>query len=295
MRALLSSGMAAAFLLVGAAGAHAAPDRQPVRNYVALGDSYVSKPGIRGLDPDSPTCGRTDENYPAAVAEGLGLSPGNGFTDVSCAASKTTALTNPRDSIGQTVPPQLDAVTEDADLVTISIGENNLDFFATTVGTCIPIDLMEGEGSPCRREGPIEQPILTEQGFAQVRDSVHRDLTAAANVIKGRAPNARVFFVGYPQMFPVGKQCLDTKPMTVGDMAWIDERLRGVNATIQQVAKETGQTYVDTYGPSVGHGLCSTGPAWESGLLTANLLESQPLHLTPLGGQEIAKLILAKV
>jgi lysophospholipase L1-like esterase len=288
---------AAAVLLPGflAAGAGAEPDRQPVRHYVALGDSYVSKPGLRGIDPEEPTCGRTDENYPAAVAAGLGLEPSDGFTDVGCAASKTTALANERDSIGQTIPPQLDSVTEDTDLVTISIGENNLDFFSTTLSTCIPIDLMERDGSPCKREGPIEQPVMSEQGFAQVRESARRDLSNAARVIKDRAPQARIFFVGYPQMFPIGTQCLDTALMTPGDMAWIDHRLEGVNATIQQVAKESGQTYIDVYTPSVGHGMCSAGPAWEAGLLTPNLLESQPLHLTPLGAQEIARLILAKV
>lgn len=82
--------------------------------------------------------------------------------------------------------------------------------------------------------------------------------------------------------------------MTSGDTAWTNERLQGVNATVRQVAKETGAMYVDVDNPSVGHGICSTGPTWVSGFVTTNSLESKPMHLTPLGAREVAGLIFAK-
>lgn len=45
------------------------------------------------------------------------------------------------------------AVTEDSDLVTIGIGENTLDFFATTLSTCMPIHLTARE-LPVQAAGP---------------------------------------------------------------------------------------------------------------------------------------------
>ncbi|MGL6237147.1 MAG: SGNH/GDSL hydrolase family protein [Segniliparus sp.] len=296
IRKLLPLGLVFPVFLGLAQIAHAAPAKEPVRHYVAMGDSYVSKPGLRGLDPDGPNCARTDENYPAAVAEGLGLGPGNGFTDVSCAGAKSGALLNEQESaFGIVVPPQVDAVNEDTDLVTMSFGPNDQDFMVKIVTTCLMIGLTDPDGSPCRQQGPEEQPLLTAQGFAGVRDNIHRDLRGAVDAVKGKAPRSRIALVGYPQPFPAGKKCRETTPMTIGDMAWINEKIQGVNATIQQVARETGEIYVDTYAPSVGHGLCAAGPAWESGFLTTNWVESQPLHLTPLGAREIAKIVLDKI
>ncbi|ADG98124.1 GDSL family lipase [Segniliparus rotundus DSM 44985] len=295
-RALLSTSLSTlvALFALPAAGAGAEPERQPVRHYVALGDSYVSKPGVRGLDPDGPNCARTDENYPAAVAAALGLEPGNGFTDASCAGAKSGALAGEQLSVlGVVVPPQLDAVTEDTDLVTVTFGANDQDFMFKQVTTCLMIDLTDRDG--CRKQGPEEQPLLSEQGFAGVRDNIHRDLRGAVDVIKSKAPNSRIALVGYPQAFVSGRECTASLPMTSGDAAWINERLQGINATMQQVAKETGTIYVDVYTPSTGHGICSTGPTWVSGFVTTNWLETEPMHLTPLGAQELGKIIAAKV
>lgn len=44
-------------------------------------------------------------------------------------------------------------MTEDSDLVTIGIGENTLDFFATTLSTCMPIHLTARE-LPVQAAGP---------------------------------------------------------------------------------------------------------------------------------------------
>jgi lysophospholipase L1-like esterase len=295
-RKLLSTSLSPLLVFLAFPGgvAVAEPDRQPVRHYVALGDSYVSKPGVRGLDPEGPNCARTDENYPASVAAGLGLEPGDGFTDVSCAGAKSGALSGEQlSAFGVVVPPQLDAVTEDADLVTMTFGANDQDFMVKQVTTCLMIDLTDRGG--CRKQGPEEQPLLSEQGFAGVRENIHRDLRAAVDVVKSKAPNSRVALVGYPQAFVSGRECTASLPMTPGDTAWINERLQGINATIQQVAKETGTIYVDVYTPSIGHGICSTGPTWVSGFLTTNWLESEPMHVTPLGAQELGKVIVAKV
>lgn len=215
---------------------------------------------------------------------------------MSCAGAKTSALAGEQESaLGVIVPPQLDAVDEDTDLVTMSFGPNDQDFMVKIVTTCLMIGLTDPDGASCRQQAAEEQPLLTDQGYAGVRDNIHRDLRGAVDAIKAKAPRSRVALVGYPQVFPVGKTCDATTPMTPRDMAWINEKIQGINATIQQVAKETGQIYVDTYGPSVGKGLCSAGPSWESGFLTTNWLESEPLHLTPLGAREIAKIVLSKV
>ena len=61
------------------------------RNYVSLGDSFVSGPfiPIQRLDPLS--CFKSTQNYPSVLARRLGIA---NFTDISCGGALITSRTS---------------------------------------------------------------------------------------------------------------------------------------------------------------------------------------------------------
>lgn len=99
--------------------------------YVALGDSYSSAAGVAPFDPTAPpACSRSLLNYPHDIA--ARTQPAS-FTDVTCSGADTTDF-----SSSQTAgaPPQLDAVTKDTRLVTMTIGGNDEGVFVNSFFGC---------------------------------------------------------------------------------------------------------------------------------------------------------------
>jgi len=101
--------------------------------YVALGDSYASGEGLAPFVASvPPTCDRSALSYPYLTASMLGVGTSNSFIDVACAGAR---LSNLADSLNS-APPQLDAVTDSTDLVTLQSGGNDV-FFAELSASCL--------------------------------------------------------------------------------------------------------------------------------------------------------------
>ena len=104
---------------------NAAPDTAGTRSwagarYVALGSSYASAPGLgRPIPGSPPQAGRTDANYAHLLAGQLQLS----LTDVTSSGATTDDVLW-RSQYGQA--PQADALAPDTDLVTVTVGGNNI-------------------------------------------------------------------------------------------------------------------------------------------------------------------------
>src|SRR5690606_8517296 len=111
----LAAGLVAATPASAADRARPSGDTTPVatERFVALGDSFVSGPGIpQQLDG----CYRSDKNFVRLVAADLKISS---FTDASCSAARATHYWNPQTLGGYTNPAQLDAVDRGTTLVTM--------------------------------------------------------------------------------------------------------------------------------------------------------------------------------
>ena len=128
-RRLLLAVACAAVAVAGAATQAAQAITAPLR-YVALGDSYSAASGV--LPPDltaPPECLRSALNYPHVIASATGAQ----LTDVSCGAADTSHYFS---SQYPGVAPQLNAVTSDAKLVTMTIGGNDSNVFIDTIVDC---------------------------------------------------------------------------------------------------------------------------------------------------------------
>ncbi|BDZ49899.1 hypothetical protein GCM10025867_21400 [Frondihabitans sucicola] len=165
---------------------------------MALGDSYAAGFGLP--DPTGEpvaACSQSSDDYPHRVAERLGLD----LTDVSCSGA-TTANVVDTEQLG--AAPQVDALGSRTRVVTISIGGNDADLFSTA-SSCIALGA----------DGPVFDAKATTRTCKQTLDANGHDTLGDAidtTVAKGlrkafadvaaKAPNARVFVVGYPAIFP---------------------------------------------------------------------------------------------
>jgi lysophospholipase L1-like esterase len=226
-------------------------------SYVALGDSYTS--GV-GIAPQSGVadCGQSGVNYPHLTAEAKGLA----LTDVSCAGASTTNMT-----VAQYAdqPPQLDALTPTTNVVTISIGGNDNNFYASTISYCTWQDSGNptGPGAPCKKHyGHSLANQIAADGAV---------IGQAIAEIHVRSPQAKVFVIGYPDLLPRQGNCPASLPWTSGDYRFFDGLERDFNSVFKTQAQMHGATFVDTYKASIGHDICQAlGTRWMEPLYGAN-------------------------
>ena len=253
MRRTLATLLATA-AAVGAAtlptGSPSVAAEAPLR-YVALGDSYSAASGVLPPDPTAPpSCLRSIRNYPHVVAAATGAR----LTDVTCGAAQTKDYFT---SQSPGVAPQLDALSADTQLVTMTIGGNDNNTFISSIVSCGAAGASTlGQGSPCQdRYG---------SSFADdIKSKTYPALVRALQAVRAKSPAARVAILGYPWILPRTTGCFDKMPVATGDVPY----LRGIQATlndaVRRAAAATGATYVDLSQVSEGHDACQPiGVRW---------------------------------
>ncbi len=250
----------------------------PVR-YVALGDSYSAASGVLPLDPLAPLqCQRSLANYPHVIAAATGAR----LTDVTCGGADTGDY---RSSQHPGVAPQLDAVTRDTEVVTMTIGGNDSGVFVDSITQCGVAGLSTlGQGSPCRdRYGSSFEDTI--------RTTTYPALVEALRAVRAKAPRAEVAILGYPWILPPTGGCFERMPIAAGDVPY----LRGVQATlndaVRRAAAVAGVTYVDLSQASEGHDACQPlGVRWVEPVLFGT--NPVIVHPNALGEAEMATLTM---
>jgi LPXTG-motif cell wall-anchored protein len=275
-----SVGLASIVVVLGlVTGAAAEPcDVAADLEYVALGDSYSSGYGL----PDAAgPCDRSSEySYPVRIQQSAQFGT---FTDVSCAGARTRDFYTAQNGSN---PRQLDALSEDTDVVTFTIGGNDLGFTDIITDCATDGDCRDAYGGP-------GMPDLMNKISGPVGDDIQQAMSDAA----AAAPNAEIFVLGYPDLLPASPtgpawtlSCMPTS-LVVSSPERTDLRAvqLALNEEIAMRASAAGATlhYVDTYTPSVGHDLCSSDP-WVSvlniyhptvtGMLAMALLAQQAIE-----------------
>jgi lysophospholipase L1-like esterase len=251
----------AALLVVTPTAAEAEEDPLTM---VALGDSQAAGPLI--FNQDSWDCLRSDDNWPHYAAAELGAT----LADVTCSGATTSDLTSKRFGY---IAAQLDAVEPDTDVVTLTIGANDL-----SLGTLVP---------SCFNPFPAPVGISCKSWHRDTYDTqlvgVADRVAAAVQAIHQTAPAARVFVVGYFHYW--GRTgCYPIDPIWSVDAAWLQSVFDRLNATLASVAAGNGASWVDLAGPSKDHGVCAAiGEKWVEGLFPTS--DAAPYHPNRLGMQ----------
>ncbi|GGS58444.1 SGNH/GDSL hydrolase family protein [Actinokineospora fastidiosa] len=249
-------------------------------DYAALGDSYSAASGVMPTAPGSPAqCLRSALNYPNVIAERTGAR----LTDVTCGAAQTkdfTAAQYPG------IRPQVDALSADTDVVTLTIGGNDSGIFIRAALTCsIAGFFTGGMGSPCKDQNGSSFEDT-------VRDKTYPDLVDALRAVRAKAPNAEIAVLGYPWIVPATGGCFDKITIAAGDIPYMRSLQATLNDAVGRAAAETGATYVDLNGLSDGHDVCQPpGVRWIEPPIGAQ--NSIFAHPNALGEREMAAAAMA--
>jgi len=305
MKPALSSHLLARVVFAGAllasgcsAASGAAPDAVPAGQYVALGDSYAAAPGISGQTGVPAGCGRSSASYPLVAARRLGLDSGQ-VHDESCAGATIADLTGPQTTSDGTNPAQLAALSDATTLVTLGIGGNDMHWSAVLT-RCAELDLIPALiSSSAAQEATPCVAYYTAGGADRIQQSIQavaRPLASTLAEIKRRAPRARVYVVGYPDLMPASGNagCARTFGLTGGDMAFLNAEEQRLNSTLRQQADAAGAAFVDTYTPSIGHDACADpGQRWVEPWLPAS--PAYPMHPNAHGEQGMADAVISAI
>jgi len=269
----------AAILLIALALPAASASASPLR-YVALGDSYSAASGVLPLDLFAPPeCLRSVRNYPHVIAADTGAQ----LKDVSCGAAETSDFF---ESQYPGVAPQLNALNQETQLVTMTIGGNDSGVFIDTILACGSAGLSTlGQGSPCKdRYGSSFEDTINS--------TTYPSLVRTLNAVKTKAPTARVAILGYPWIMPASGGCFTKMPIAQGDVPYV----RGIQATlndaVRRAAAATGSTYIDFSAASNGHDACQPlGVRWIEPVLQGT--NPVIVHPNALGESEMAAQTMA--
>jgi lysophospholipase L1-like esterase len=227
-----------AVALVAAAAARTAS----AVTYAALGDSYSSGVGTGSYTLDS-TCKRGIYAYPYLWAQrhaGTTLSFG------ACSGARTADL----------LANQISAVTPSTDLVSMTIGGNDIGF-AGLIQQCTLSD--------CSAALDSTRTNL-ESTLGSKLDSVFTTVRSHA------APDAKIVVLGYPRVFS-GASCLGSLGISSTEETKANQLSDALDAVLATHAQKEGVTYQSAIGAFLGHAVCSSS-AWINGLNLFNTTES---------------------
>ena len=243
-----------------AAPSSSAPAPADDASYVALGDSFTAGPGITEQQPDSGLCQRSTRNWPALLANDVGLP----VTDVSCSGATTADLV-------ETVTSGV--LDKGPRLVTVSSGGNDGGLFSSLLQACA------GGGGTCSDYVRDQVPSILQK--------TTDDLAALLDDVTTKVPDAQVVLVGYPRIAPDTGSCpaigiSDTAPVLAAETA--------LDAALADAGQRAGVPYVSLRDGSSGHDACAGADAWTNGV-SAPSGDGIIFHPNARGMQGVAKIV----
>ncbi|MCJ1714878.1 SGNH/GDSL hydrolase family protein [Curtobacterium sp. VKM Ac-2922] len=288
----------------------------PGSEYVALGDSYSAGYGLgdpTGLPVSA--CAQSAEDYPHRIAARFGLA----LHDVTCAGATSADILGGHQFKG--VDPQIQALSEDTRLVTLTIGGNDADLFGTAAA-CLALSrsgpVFSGRDAPSCRSTLVQDGV--DQLGVKIRSRVALGIATTLAAVKTAAPNAEIVFLGYPAIFPdaahtPAKGCFrsaldlgtlagsfpsDAYPFTDTDVRY----LHGVQQDLDDVARSAstaaGVRYLEVFTATQARSACARKGALVSGVTLDSRdglqridMEPGALHPNPAGVAYLARRVAA--
>lgn len=225
-------------------------------DYVALGDSYAAGPGLAPVRDDPSACDRSSNNYPAFLAQLLQVET---YRDASCTGARPSDIEgSQRRPDGSLVPPQSGALGIDTDLVTVSLGGNELGTLQDVVDACFVRATTAPDAPHCDETLEAEGDVALDRA-RRLEGAVAESLRQ----IRNAAPDAAVVVVSYPLIFPTQKTCPELV-VARSESVYLARVLDAIIDSTERAASSAGVQFVDLRTASEGHQICSDEP-WEVG------------------------------
>jgi lysophospholipase L1-like esterase len=220
-------------LLIGPLPAHAAP-----RTLVAVGDSFASGVGSFVYFNDGTDCLRSPFSYPSQLAAATRLP----LTLLACSGATTADVRL----------KQVPLIPQGADLVTVTVGGNNIGYRPVLTTCALP--------------GFLGNCDAAVAAALQALGSLPALLTEVYKAVQAKAPGARVVVTGYPLLFNERTDCNPFTFFTTDEMTQLNDATYRLNTAIQSAAKTAGVAFVDVAPVFTGHAVCDRLP-WINGLV----------------------------
>jgi lysophospholipase L1-like esterase len=218
----------AGFMTVGAPTA--AAGSTGTLQYVALGDSYAAGIGAPPYVSSSGDCLQSNDGYPELLDSEKKI---HLQANATCPGATTSTVAG----------TQLSALTPGVELLTLTVGGNDLGF----------ADLFETCSTP-GQEAQCLIAITNAVTDEQLTD-LYRDLTLLYGKVAKKAPNALIVVTGYPYLFEPDPN----NPIITA----FNAATAALNTTIETAVKATHNDniiYVDVTEQFEGHGIGSDDP-----------------------------------
>ncbi|NHN56321.1 SGNH/GDSL hydrolase family protein [Calidifontibacter sp. DB0510] len=225
---------------------------------VGLGDSYAA--GVGSPDPDG-LCWRSRSAYPIQVGTALGRDV---VLNACLGATIADVLAN-----------QLDSLSADTPLVTITVGGNDAGFAQVLTRCALPAWMGDSDD------------VLDEAAWV-IRDVLPERLRSLYAAVRAKAPNARLIVAGYPRLWDRPEDCnLATffSPHEIGRMNQAADELAIV---IGAAARDSGADFLDVRSAFTGQGVCER-VEWIRGV---SWPVEESFHPAPLGHRAYARAVL---
>ncbi len=244
---------------------------------MALGSSMAAGPGIKPSAPGAPFgSGRSAHNYAHLVAERMGLE----LVDVTFSGATTANVLAERQ---RSAPPQIEALDGSEELVTITIGGNDVGYVPALMAASLP--------ALARRLPPIRE-LLDRDARDTALSEIGDSLRAVGATVRERAPRARVMFVDYLTLLPpaaVAAAPLSAEHAALG--RYVADRLADATAA---AADATGCEVIRAAQASREHHPWSQNP-WARGAGWPLPWRPAPFHPNAAGMRAVADLIVERV
>lgn len=249
--------------------------------YVALGSSMAAGPGIAPSVPGSPrAAGRSARNYAHLVAAERGLD----LVDVTFSGATTAHVL---DEPQRGAPPQIEALDGSEELVTVTIGGNDVGYVGALMTAALPLPLRA-----LTRVLPGGRDRLDRGARDRALEALPERLVAVGEAVRRRAPGARVLFVDYLTLLPPAGVAAPPLSPGVADLGrHVAERLAAITA---DAARATDCEVVRASEASRDHHPWSAEP-WTTGGGMPLPGRPVPFHPTATGMRAVADLVLARL
>ena len=256
-------------------------DRQHI---VALGSSFAAGPGIAPVvDRGAMRSGR---NYPHLVAQALDAR----LTDATVSGATTeTILRSPQRTTGGRYAPQIEAVDDSADIVTITAGGNDLGYLGGV--------LLAAVTAPLERR-KLTRPIshvLRSRSHVPDQDAVESatsGLVAICDEVRKRS-RARVILVAYLPIFDAQPTAEVAARFTADEIATFRRIATQLDDVYLEASRRSGAELVDSSSYGEGHGVGSGDP-WVNDLQPVRQLGSS-FHPNAEGMRVVADRVVASL
>lgn len=238
--------------------------------YVALGESFASGFGVDPFYPGTHNDGTSNGGTPnncqrsrKAAAPLVAAARRMTLIFGACNGGITKDFYSPRDDREGTQwgeVPQLDHLSADTRLVTVSIGGNDASF-TQTIMACWKHFLT---ATLCRDDPTVSGPVDDALARLDGRSSTPTEVTPYAELfrdVRRAAPGATVVAVGYPRLVK-GVGADDCSRFNELDRRWMIEKIDELNAIIERQAAAQGVLFANPNPRFDGHEMCGEDGAW---------------------------------